>query len=310
MSQLVPTRTSQSLGETLETIPFLLDQCFCMAILISCHIVFFFQYLSAHLADAPGSPVTGSDDEGGMRKAISFAFPKGASVSCTRHLKTNLLDYLKDTIGMPSDQRQHLISSIFGQNGLAHSDNSIIFDIRLEDTKNLTTDYPRLQQYLDSRLIPLLRQNMKTAETPNLLGVDGHWTNNNCESLNHVLKQATDWKYLRITDLITTLHDVVQGQQRDLERALIGRGDYKLCDDYKNFFVNPSVWASRDAGQRHRHFMRFLRKVKEGDSRCVRSSDGQRVVIKATHGGKKPGQVKRKRTAKTTTTTNKSARRE
>ena len=119
---------------------------------------------------------------------------------------------------------------------------------------------------------PLLRQNITTSQQPNLIDVTGQWTNNNCESLNHVLKQATDWRTQRIPQLIETLYTIVQGQHKDLERSIIGRGDYRLCDDYRQFSVTPDVWASRTAQQRH--LLRFMKKPKEADPRFVRATDG------------------------------------
>ena len=47
------------------------------------------------------------------------------------------------------------------------------------------------------------------------------WTNNNSESLNHVLKQAIDWKSKRLLELVKFLSDIEATQFKDLRRAIL-----------------------------------------------------------------------------------------
>ena len=43
--------------------------------------------------------------------------------------------------------------------------------------------------------MPLLKNNLQAAQQQSgLVGVTTKWTSNNCESLNHALKQAVDWR--------------------------------------------------------------------------------------------------------------------
>ena len=54
------------------------------------------------------------------------------------------------------------------------------------------------------------------------------WTNNNCESINHVLKLAVDWKKQDLPTLIeSTINDLIEAQTIEVERAIIGRGNYR-----------------------------------------------------------------------------------
>jgi len=45
------------------------------------------------------------------------------------------------------------------------------------------------------------------------------WTNNNSESLNHVLKQAIDWKSQPLLDIVNILTKIIKTQFKDLKRA-------------------------------------------------------------------------------------------
>ncbi|KAI8516326.1 hypothetical protein Bbelb_049070 [Branchiostoma belcheri] len=67
------------------------------------------------LLDTEYQPVVGTDDERGMRKAVLAAFPKGARISCVRHLKNNVADYLRDTVGMDAGQRKDTLKPLFGK---------------------------------------------------------------------------------------------------------------------------------------------------------------------------------------------------
>ncbi|KAI8516582.1 hypothetical protein Bbelb_051630 [Branchiostoma belcheri] len=67
------------------------------------------------LLDTEYQPVVGTDDERGMRKAVLAAFPKGARISCVRHLNNNVADYLRDTRGMDAGQRKDTLKPLFGK---------------------------------------------------------------------------------------------------------------------------------------------------------------------------------------------------
>ena len=56
------------------------------------------------------------------------------------------------------------------------------------------------------------------------------WTNNNSESLNNVLKQAIDWKSQPPLDIVNILAKIIEIQFKDLRRALVNTGEYRLCD--------------------------------------------------------------------------------
>ena len=66
------------------------------------------------------------------------------------------------------------------------------------------------------RLSPLMIENAKALDRPGLCLDNALWTNNNCESINHVLKQACSWRSLKLVDLILKLHMVVESQYREV----------------------------------------------------------------------------------------------
>ncbi len=111
-----------------------------------------------------------------------------------------------------------------------------------------------------------------------------------------------EWKTKPLADLVEKLSEMVEAQYRELQRALIGRGEYKLLPEFKQFSVDADRWSQWDAGKRGNHFTRFMKTIKKVNSSTLRSSDGHWSEKAPTvSGGKKPGQTKRKRPTRTTT---------
>ena len=94
----------------------------------------FFSSLAASLRDTDTSKlIIGSDDEAALREAIKFNFPKAKNILCTRHLRNNFEEYLKNKIGLTQRERQKFLNDkLFGtEHGLLSTEDSTIFDILL-----------------------------------------------------------------------------------------------------------------------------------------------------------------------------------
>ena len=57
---------------------------------------------------------------------------------------------------------------------------------------------------------------------------DKLWTNNDCESVNNVLKIKTDQKPAHLVDLVNHLHYVVRLQYTDTKRAMFDNVNFQL----------------------------------------------------------------------------------
>ena len=102
----------------------------------------------------------------------------------------------------------------------------------------------KLQQYFIGDVEPLLRSNV-------VVGCGG-WTNNACESINHVLKQRTQWHLTHLPDLTDKLRSLVNAQFKEANRALLGVGDFTLRPDYANHRLTIVVWKTMTERQRQR----------------------------------------------------------
>ena len=258
----------------------------------------FFAHLSAKLHGLPSQPVFGTDDEIAMKKAIQATFPDCRIVSCTRHLKKNIEEHLQNKIGICHKDRSEIISSIFGPSGVTTSDDKVTFEYRLQKTIDIyAATAPGFDKYFKDRIIPLLRSNFSA--TTNAGSTLTNWTNNNCESVNAILKHKINWKAQPLTLLVQKLYEVVKSQHHDVTLALTGQGDYILSHQFKPFQIPIDIWASITQDKRDRHYNKFKRQTALINSRTVTSTNGKLTVTGPTNGGKKPGQVKRKICAKT-----------
>ena len=67
-----------------------------------------------------------------------------------------------------------------------------MFEQCVEATKSLCSAKDFIGHF-EHDIVPLLKNNLQAAAKTGLVGVTTKLTNNNCERLNHVLKQAVDW---------------------------------------------------------------------------------------------------------------------
>ena len=72
----------------------------------------------------------GSDDEGGLTKAIYNVFPNSTRLLCSKHIKDNVTDHIKNNLPITKDQRSDIMSNLFGDNGIINADDTTDFDVR------------------------------------------------------------------------------------------------------------------------------------------------------------------------------------
>lgn len=75
------------------------------------------------------------------------------------------------------------------------------------------------------------------------LGYDFYYNNAN-ESINNLAKRKKDYKRCKdIVEFTEEVREIKDIQQRNVERAVIGEGPYRLCNNYaKELEVDPDVW--------------------------------------------------------------------
>ena len=101
-----------------------------------------------------------------------------------------------------------------------NADDSICFDEKSSEIEKKTKDLStKFNKYYLQKMKNILKEKGNKPITAGF--VSKTWTNNNSESLNHVLKQAIDWKSKRLLELVKFLSDIEATQFKDLRRAIL-----------------------------------------------------------------------------------------
>jgi hypothetical protein len=101
-----------------------------------------------------------------------------------------------------------------------NADDSICLDEQSSEIEEKTKDLSsKFNKYYLQKMKNISKEKMNKPITAGF--VSKTWTNNNSESLNHVLKQAIDWKSKPLLDLVKIVSDIVATQFKDLRRAIL-----------------------------------------------------------------------------------------
>ena len=235
-------------------------------------------------------PIFGTDEELSLRNSLKRNFPDSKLLFCTRHLKENTGRALQRDVSEAT--QSIIINKIFGSDGLTNTNDEVVFDCKITLLEQqLIQLAPNFKTYFTDKLVPKLRNNLLITSRNDDIRLG--WTNNNSESANHVIKQMIDWRAKPVTELIDRLYDLVTAQHKDLSRAFIGLGNFKLTSDFVRFRMPAEKWIGQTDEQRKRHLTRFYKSLKPQDQRAIISTDNGLTIQRSTSDGKKPGQRKR-----------------
>ena len=159
---------------------------------------------------------------------------------------------------MSEEARQTLINEkLFGPEGLSMADTLEIFQQRVDTVIDyITNNCPNFAEYFSKRMVPTLQQNIWISLAS---GISPHVTNNNCESLNHVIKQLINYKPQPVHTLAKILIAHVKTQYTDVEKSFYGRGNYCLHSQYYSFRIDCSTYITMTISEKRTHFMKFLK---------------------------------------------------
>ena len=149
-------------------------------------------------------------------------------------MKQNANVKLKDKIRSCTKDRKKVLDSIFGTEGITNATDDISFHQKCEEAKKT------------------IEETVTAEEDTGLQNLAG-WTNNNCESINAVLKRQVDWWPQKLVNLILSLYQLVQAQYKELERSLFGHGEYVPTEQFQKLHI-----CSKEEGK-IAHFQKFMR---------------------------------------------------
>lgn len=244
--------------------------------------------------------IVGSDEEKALTKAIQRCFSDVSLILCTRHLEENAKRQLQNKVGASHKVKMDIIKDIFGKHGLVCAEDSFTFDDSSEAIIDKCEELvPQFLPYLRERLLPIIRTYVFQPRKKHKQ-VPQHWTNNNCETMNFILKTAVNWKPQKLPDLVDKLHRIVKTQYADMRRALRGEGNFQLAPAFSKFKITISAWNNKTEDEKEAYFTKFLNAKIKDDKNYITSTDGQLSIPKPQRLAKKPGQKTRATRTRTT----------
>ena len=131
--------------------------------------------------------IVGSDDENALVSAAKTAFSQSEHLFCMVHVKDNVRQHLT-AIGTATGLRENVVSRLFGCSGVAESADESEEDDRTAELMQFVRQHNvDAIDYLQQRVLPKIKNNNRIKWRQSWIGVN-QWTNNNCESMNHLLK--------------------------------------------------------------------------------------------------------------------------
>lgn len=243
----------------------------------------------------------GTDGESALIQAFQHSFPSAIHLLCSNHVRRNMKDKLHE-LHVPESAKATIISDIFGrQVGDCHFEGLVDAktDSEFEDgVSALTAKW----KYLDDRqdgpvgrfvswfltykkddiqrgLMWPVRQNAGLGDPPAV------FTTNASESINAVLKSKVHYRKSELPVLIDKLREVIEEQDNEAERAVIGRGKYELCPKYKRLECDEQKWflkMSVDDRKAHLHKVMEFDPSKKCCSRRLFSKEGSHFSAPST----------------------------
>ena len=264
---------------------------------------FFLSKLAASLgSNNQPQLIIGSDEETALRKAIKNVFPDSSNILCSRHLKKFFENFLQNKIGLNKVFRTKFLKMIFGNTGLIHSKSVSEFEDNVKMILNkislLIPNSTKLENYLcgprgfiTSIRTGVIEPSIRHKLPPN-------WTNNNAESINHVIKSAINWKILTLPNLVDKLQRITDVQELEIVKVLQGIGNYSLAPHMTSHLTSPRLWGSlsqEEISNKVSDFNKMKCCVSSKGGKIVTSSDGKLNVNLPSAKGQKPNQRRRRR---------------
>ncbi|XP_062572678.1 uncharacterized protein LOC134234614 [Saccostrea cucullata] len=217
----------------------------------------------------------GTDDEKAIFKGVKNFFPQSLNIKCFRHMRNNISRKLQG-LGVSESTIGEYIRDIFGvkrdsevEYGLVDATSEAEFDTELknyeiiwnereiEDRK--TNDPLFYKWFLKEKADTFKEHLLLPLRISAGLGYAEYTTNAN-ESVNKKLKEKkVDYKESQLGEFCTKLFSLVDSQNKDVEKAIIGVGPYELRPEYKQYEICQTDWFKLSSSTRQAHLKNFVK---------------------------------------------------
>ena len=218
--------------------------------------------------------VFGTDGERALIDAFSHEFPFALHLTCFNHVRRNIKDELSK-LALPEDICTEILEDIFGKKveatmyeGLVDCEDVSMFDEKFElvqaKWKQHSTHHANIEEFclwLSRNKAETIRSSMlrPVREDAGLGSPPQAFYTNASESINNVIKRKVNYKRNDLPHFIQKLKELAQEQDREVERAIIGRGKYCFSREYEHLQIDESKWCSRmSRQQKEKHIKKVM----------------------------------------------------
>lgn len=151
-------------------------------------------------------------------------------------------------------------SFLKGKAGLVDACDVNDLHCKLQSLKSVWESYAPgfFQWFVKNKLLALESSMLKSIRRASGLGnpPDAFYTND-VESINRVIKRKTDYKTTEWPDFCKLARELLDEQEGEIEKAVLGIGEYKFSDGYEHLEIPVSKWSSMSQLQRQKHLRRI-----------------------------------------------------
>lgn len=231
--------------------------------------LFFAASLIAHRRRLEGLRCFGTDGEKALIDAFSHEFRFSVHLYCHIHLRGNIKNELHRR-NFPDSVACEIANDILGKQvgstyceGLVDAESETMFYQKLEEMKrkwstkeddnpSCTTGF--YEWFCEHKLEPIVAGMLRPVREEAGLGMPPvPFTTNASESLNAMLKRKVHFKKNELPTFVNHLKQLVEEQERELERCIIGRGKYQFRKEFRHLEIKESDWFRMSRDQRERH---------------------------------------------------------
>ena len=208
----------------------------------------------------------GTDGEECLFNAFSVQFPQACHVRCFLHFRDNckakllemkvsndaLLEIIQDVFGSLIRGKPGLVDA-FTAGDLRNQFNQVKtkWESIAPGFHNWFLEY-KLQEIEDSMLSPI-RQAAGLGNPP-----EPFYTNE-IESINRVIKRKAGYKASEWPEFCKLAKELIDEQKNEIEKAVVGVGEYRFCDEFKHLQLSLVKWSSMTKLQREKYLQKLVR---------------------------------------------------
>ena len=233
----------------------------------------------------------GTDGEKALEEALHTQFKYATHLRCFLHFRGNIESKLSE-LGISKASSREFIHDIFGnpillEEGLVDADADSL-DAEFESLKSVWNEresslsncsQPQFHSWFQTHSLDVVRKCMlrNKRESAGLGSPPDPYYTNDVESKNRVLKHQNSYRPHQLPEFVQSMKSLYEDQKQDIDKAVVGVGEYKLSSPYLSYGVQAKDWFKKSQKQRERILDRFgkakLSLVEHGVSVCASSTD-------------------------------------